>query len=72
MRLKGRSPRVENRDILYISSSWPKEPDLWPHVLGSEGHNSQFSVVVLLLHVETPELLCIPHVALIFACLLVL
>jgi hypothetical protein len=22
-------------------SSWPKEPDLWPRVLGSEGHNSK-------------------------------
>jgi hypothetical protein len=42
IRLEGRSPRVDNSDILYILSSWPKEPDLWPHVLGSEGHNSKF------------------------------
>jgi hypothetical protein len=27
----------------YILLSWPKEPDLWPHVLGSEGHSSKVS-----------------------------
>jgi hypothetical protein len=31
-------------NYLYILSSWPKEPDLWPHVLGSEGHNSKNSL----------------------------
>jgi hypothetical protein len=78
-RLEGRSPRAENHHIFYISSSWPKKPDLWPHVLGLEGHNSQFSISIIvlvyqwrLLCVKTPKLLCIPRVALIFACLLVL
>jgi hypothetical protein len=26
---------------LHILSIWPNEPDLWPHVLDSEGHNSK-------------------------------
>jgi hypothetical protein len=72
IRLEGQSPRVENSDILYILSSWPKESDLWPHVLGSEGHNSKFSIAMLLLRIKPLKLFCIPRVALIFLYLLVL
>jgi hypothetical protein len=36
---RGAEPPSGKKKHLYILSSSPKEPDLWPHVLGSEGHN---------------------------------
>jgi hypothetical protein len=36
---RGAKPPSGKKKHLYILSSWPKEPDLWPYVMGSEGHN---------------------------------
>jgi hypothetical protein len=38
---RGSEPPSGKVKYLYILSSWPKEPNLWPHVLGSEGHGSR-------------------------------
>jgi hypothetical protein len=36
---RGAEPPSGKWNTYTYLSSWPKEPDLWPHVLGSGGHN---------------------------------
>jgi hypothetical protein len=36
---RGAEPPSGKWNICTYLSSWPKEPDRWPHVLGSGGHN---------------------------------
>jgi hypothetical protein len=46
------APEWKNGNMQYILSSCPKEPDLWPHVLGSESHNSKVHVTMVFLRIE--------------------
>jgi hypothetical protein len=45
--------RRNNTRIVQFCRVQPKEPDLWPHVLGPEGELEYINISILSLHVKT-------------------